>query len=140
MADQKEIIIPKTAYDAMRSEVARWVPEEACGMAGGQPGEIARIFPVANRLHSSARFEMDPLEQLRGFQQLETEGLELVAIYHSHPLGPPGPSPTDVEEFAYPGVVYLIWSPIHGKDGPEWTVRAFDMDGAPAREIPIIYR
>ncbi len=140
MAGPTEFVLQEAVFAAMRAEVAGWAPEEACGMAAGRPGEAERTFPVANRLHSATRFEMDPLEQLRGLQQIEAAGLELVAIYHSHPHGPPHPSPTDVEEFAYPGVVYLIWSAEPGADPAGWTVRAFDMDITPAREIPIVLR
>jgi proteasome lid subunit RPN8/RPN11 len=40
----------------------------------------------------------------------EDAGLELVAIYHSHPQGPEGPSETDIERAGYPQAVYIICS------------------------------
>ena len=140
MAELKSLVIPASAYAAMRDEVVRWSPEEACGMAAGKPGEISQVIPVANRLHSPVRFEMDPLEQLRGFQAIDAADLELIAIYHSHPQGPAHPSVTDIAEFAYPGVVYLIWAHSPGDDPGSWSVRGFDLDTSPFREVPMIIR
>ncbi len=110
----------------MRDEVARWAPEEACGLlAGIAPGQVERVFAVTNRLHSPSRFEMEPQEQLRAFLDIEAAGLELLAIYHSHPTGPAHPSPTDLEEFAYPGVAYLILAPEVTGTSPIWNARGF---------------
>jgi len=41
---------------------------------------------------------------------MEAEGLELIAIYHSHPDGPARPSATDVANAYYPDTVQLIIS------------------------------
>lgn len=65
--------------------------------------------------------------------RIEGLGLDLVGIYHSHPSGPPGPSPTDFADAAYPEAAYLIWFP----GGGGWACRAFDLLGDPGAEIPI---
>lgn len=120
----------------MRDQAARWAPEEACGLLAGKTlGQVEKVFPVANRLHSPSRFEMDPREQLRAFIDIEAAGLELCAIYHSHPLGPAAPSPTDLTEFAYPGVVYLIWAPEQPGPSPVWDARGFLLDDRVVIEI-----
>jgi proteasome lid subunit RPN8/RPN11 len=98
------------------------LPEEACGLIGGTQGRAVVALPITNELHSPVRFQMDPAEQLQAFLRFESLGLDLLAIYHSHPHGPPHPSPTDIEEFTYPGVYYLILSP--GLSG--WQVREFE--------------
>jgi len=124
---------------ALREQMTRHadacLPEEACGLLGGLDGEARLALAVANQLHSPVRFRMDPSEQLRAFQSLEAAGLELIAIYHSHPNGPPTPSPTDITEFAYPGVLALILMP--GDGG--WEVRAFEMLPGGFRESPVQY-
>ena len=126
------------------------LPEEACGMLGGAfsagPGgpAIAQVaLPVTNALHSPVRFRMDPHEQLKAFNRLDEQGLDLVAIFHSHPTGPEHPSLTDLAEFAYPGVFSLILSTrpvdLSPVDLAAWQVLAFEITGEPpaSKGIPV---
>lgn len=97
------------------------LPEEGCGLLGGKDGAAEIFLPITNALHSPVRYRMDPLEQLRALKRLDSLSLDLLAILHSHPTGPPHPSPTDVSEFMYPGAVTLIAS--HAAGG--WQLAAF---------------
>lgn len=114
------------------------LPEEACGLLGGRlvdDGDIVhveRTLLVENELHSRIRFRMAPSEQLRAFQALEADGLELVGFFHSHPKGPSHPSPTDLAEFAYPGVLSLILFP---SPLGAWRMRAFAINGVYAPDL-----
>ncbi len=65
----------------------------------------------------------------------EDAGLELVAIYHSHPRGPETPSPSDIAHAFYPDSVYLIVS-LAMPDQP--MVRGFRITDRRAREVAII--
>lgn len=125
-------------YQAMLAQVQANAPEEACGLLGGRleggEAQVETVLPVENALHSPFRFRMAPEAQLQGFHRLEAEGLELVAIFHSHPTGPDHPSPTDLEEFAYPGVVSVIWYP----DVRGWQFRGFSLDNRKVREVVIV--
>ena len=56
------------------------------------------------------RYTIDPREQLRAFRDMEAKGEELVAIYHSHPITQPYPSPTDRAEAHYPDAFYVLVS------------------------------
>lgn len=109
----------------MRQDVARRAPEEACGLLAGQRLEnllhASRLFITTNRLHSATNYQIDPYEQLAAFNQMDELGLELVAIYHSHPQGPDEPSPTDLAQAYYPEAAYLIWS----DQGRGWACAAF---------------
>jgi proteasome lid subunit RPN8/RPN11 len=53
---------------------------------------------------------MEPLAQVRAMIAIESEGLELVGIYHSHPTGPASPSPSDVAQAWYPDAAQIIIS------------------------------
>ncbi len=119
----------------MLAQVQASLPEEACGLAGGHGNRLNLIVPVANRLHSPVRFQMDPVEMVNAFQNFDKAGLELAAIYHSHPQGPPNPSETDLAEFFYPGVAYLIWSPA----GRDWQLRGFNIEDGQTTELELIF-
>jgi proteasome lid subunit RPN8/RPN11 len=78
---------------------------------------------------------MDPKAQVAGLFSLEAKGLDLVAIYHSHPIGPAGFSLTDLDEAAYPEAAYLVWFP----SGGGWRCRAFRiLSENDVREIRVI--
>jgi proteasome lid subunit RPN8/RPN11 len=131
-------------WQAMLAHVTGCLPEEACGLVAierEQNAEIstirsiraAAILPIENELHSQVRFRMAPAEQLKAFYWLEERRLELGAIFHSHPKGPDRPSATDLAEFAYPGVLMLIVSPLDSAIFPQmsedWQIRAYRIDG-----------
>jgi [CysO sulfur-carrier protein]-S-L-cysteine hydrolase len=117
--------IKRPDYELMRLDVASRSPEEACGLLAGQligeRYEVMIVFPTTNMLHSTTRYRIEPAELLASFNQMEAQGFELVGIYHSHPNGPDGPSPTDIAEAYYPEAAYLIWS---RQDG-EWACKAY---------------
>jgi [CysO sulfur-carrier protein]-S-L-cysteine hydrolase len=119
----------------MELHIQACLPEEACGLAGGRGQRLEMILPVTNRLHSPVRFEMEPVEMLQAFERFEATGMELAAIFHSHPKGPPVPSETDLASFFYPGVAYLIWAP----EGVEWQVRGFIIENARVTELEFVY-
>lgn len=109
-------------------------PEEACGiLAGDTEGNVQRVFCMENAEHSSTFYTMDSSEQFRVFDEIRREGLELVAIFHSHPHSPAAPSAQDLELAFYPDSVYLIASLMD--DTPEF--HAFTILDGQAEEIEI---
>jgi proteasome lid subunit RPN8/RPN11 len=137
VAPVEDIIIPDDCWQIMLSHVSEGAPEEACGLLGGKICEdryqAIEAIPTVNILHSTERYQVAPQEQLQAFVHFEKQGLELVAIYHSHPRGPETPSPTDIAEAYYPETVYLIWS----SQGNEWKCRGFLIQRGQVREIKI---
>lgn len=101
-------------------------------MLGGKQEVVELVLPVKNAAASRVRFQMEPKAQLRALEQIEAEGLELLAIFHSHPKGPSMPSATDIAEAAYP-VVNIIWS----KAGRRWQARGFWIEAGLATEVPL---
>lgn len=85
-------------------------PFEACGIMAGLQDRVRRLYAVENRLRSPVAYEMEPRQQLDAMLDLEAAGLEMLAIYHSHPRGPQIPSPTDVAQAYYPDVAHVIVS------------------------------
>jgi proteasome lid subunit RPN8/RPN11 len=125
--------ITQVLIEMMKEHAQVCFPEEGCGVLGGK-GETADCFrPITNELHSANRFRMDAEEQLQAFLWFEQNDIELLGIFHSHPAGPNHPSPTDLEEFAYPGVAYFILS----HKGSGWQVNCFQIEGIEYKEIPL---
>lgn len=116
----KRLALTRGQVEAMRAHVDTCLPLEACGLLAGKAGRVQEVIPVPNQAQSTVRFRMGPVEQLQAFHWMDANGLELVGIFHSHPAGPDGPSPTDIAEAGYP-VVNLIWS--HGTS--EWSVKGY---------------
>ena len=59
----------------------------------------------------SVSFTMDPWETVVAHVAAEKYGLELVAVYHTHPCGPPRPSPVDERYMRLWPVPWIIASP-----------------------------
>lgn len=139
--------IPEEIVEDMIGQVEHCLPEEACGLVGGREGRFSRFIFIENELHSPVRFRMAPVAQLKAMDQIEQAGLDVLAIWHSHPKGPAGPSATDVAEFYYPESAVLIVSPcdtaqrsgsITGIEHQGWQVRAFRIIGKKIEEICLV--
>jgi [CysO sulfur-carrier protein]-S-L-cysteine hydrolase len=111
-------------------------PEEICGMVIGTPGvpdsvRVRRITNIADRepppdpagrpRTARSAYRMDPLEQLQVLRELDAEGGEVLAFYHSHPDHAAYFSAMDRDqalvggEPIWPGPSYLIVSVIEGR-------------------------
>ncbi len=133
MMRPEKLVIPRAEWDKMLAYVSEETPLEACGFLAGTNEQAQVTIFVANAAQSPVRFRMEPREQWLAFVQMEEAGLEMLSIFHSHPKGPPVPSPTDVAEAAYP-VVNIIWSP--GSEG--WQARGFWIEAGQVSEVPLV--
>ena len=116
----------------MQSHVAKLAPLEACGLLAGNSGHVEHVIKIRNQMQSPARFVMDPREQLMAFDWIDSEGLELVGIFHSHPAGPETVSVTDIAEVTY-DVVHIIWS----RNGDVWKARGFWIEDGKAGDVTL---
>jgi [CysO sulfur-carrier protein]-S-L-cysteine hydrolase len=92
------------AYDGL--------PEEACGLLGGDPdsGRVGVFYPCRNAAESSRVYTVDPGDHLRADRDAEARGLEIVGVMHSHTHTEAYPSPTDVAQAPDPSWHYVIVS------------------------------
>ena len=104
------IKIPKSIYQAMVEHARREAPLECCGILGGRDRTVQKAFELRNEEQSPVRYSMSPQEQLRVFDEIDRESLDMVAIYHSHTHTIPFPSETDVRLAFYPEVLSVIIS------------------------------
>lgn len=119
-------------WQKMLDYVDQQAPLEACGLLAGKNNMVEEVISIRNQAQSPVRFVMDPYEQLHAFDWIDSSGLELLGIFHSHPAGPETASTTDIAEAAYE-VVHLIWS----KNQNGWTARGFWIENDNASELTL---
>ena len=102
--------INRSHWETMLAHLKAVYPLEACGLMAGKNGRVHQIYPVDNYLASPFAFEMVPQQLVAAMIDIEEQGLTLLAIYHSHPHGPPSPSSTDIAQANYPEAVQVIIS------------------------------
>jgi proteasome lid subunit RPN8/RPN11 len=103
--------ISRELVDEMVAHAREDVPNECCGMVGGREGEADRVIRVVNSAASPLRYEMDPQGQFDALKEIEGDGGELLAIYHSHTKSAAYPSQTDVNQAQnWPEPDYVIIS------------------------------
>jgi [CysO sulfur-carrier protein]-S-L-cysteine hydrolase len=117
--------ISQSLVDEMVAHAREDLPNECCGMVGGRDGEATEVVRVVNAAATPLRYEMDPQGQYNALKQIEDNGGELLAIYHSHTKSAAYPSQTDVNQaVAWPDQVYVIVS-LEDADNPD--VKAFTL-------------
>ena len=111
--------ISQSLIDEMVAHAREDLPNECCGMVGGDDGEASVVIPVVNSAASPLRFEMDPQGQYNALKAIEDDGKEMLAIYHSHTKSAAYPSQTDVNQaINWPDAIYLIVS-LQDEDAPD---------------------
>ncbi|MEX2394313.1 MAG: M67 family metallopeptidase [Actinomycetota bacterium] len=126
--------IPKAFADEIIEQALAEHPNEACGLLAGTDGEATRLFKMTNAERSPVIYRMEPTEQLRVFNEIDADGLQLVGIYHSHTRSPAYPSSTDVSLAYYPEATYLIVS-LRDMDNPD--LRGFEITDGKVVEIEL---
>jgi [CysO sulfur-carrier protein]-S-L-cysteine hydrolase len=124
--------LSKQQLQEMMAYVNAHAPLETCGLLAGKNSQVEKIFFVQNQAQSPVRYVMDPIEQLHAFEWIESNDMDLLGIFHSHPTGPETVSPTDIAEAAY-AVTYVIFAHING----EWRARGFWIENGDFREVSL---
>lgn len=129
--------VSRAQTDAIIAHAEAEFPNECCGLLAGRAGRVERVYRGTNVDHSPYTYLMDPREQLEAFKAMEADGLDLVAIYHSHTRSPAYPSKTDVAKTYYPDAFHLIVS-LQDRRAP--MLRAFRITNAQIVEESVIIR
>jgi len=125
-------MLSRKHWQEMLNHVESHAPLEACGVLAGKQERVEKVILVRNQAQSPVRFVMDPYEQLQAFEWIDSRGLDLLGIFHSHPSGPHAPSETDIAEAAYE-VVHIIWS----KNQNAWSARGFWIENGRTTEVSL---
>ena len=104
-------------YREIVEQALKELPNEACGLIAAKEGKPARVYRMRNADASPVTYRLEPKEQLQVFNDIDEQGLELWAIYHSHTHSEAYPSETDRRQAFYPEARYLILS-LENRDDP----------------------
>jgi [CysO sulfur-carrier protein]-S-L-cysteine hydrolase len=101
--------IPRSLVEEVVAHARAEAPDECCGMISARDGEAVAVHRARNAQASPLRYEIDGRDQLRILEQIDREGLQLGAIYHSHTRSDPVPSQTDINlARLWPDPLYVI--------------------------------
>ena len=131
--------IAKRFRDEMVAHALEDDPDECCGILAGPHSNVVKLFRMTNMEHSPYRYNMDPKEQMSVNREMDDNGWDLLAIYHSHTHSPAYPSATDVRMGTWPDGTsiwpdaYYILVSLEDHDNPD--VKAFRiLDGSVTEE------
>lgn len=105
--------LPRALAETITSHAARAFPEECCGLIeGALEGADLRALAL-HESHNLADepkryFVIDPDVQFRLLRGLRGTGRDIIGCYHSHPVGAPAPSGTDLLGAAEDGFLWLV--------------------------------
>jgi [CysO sulfur-carrier protein]-S-L-cysteine hydrolase len=116
-------------YEDIVAHARSEAPNECCGIIASRDGDAVKVYRATNAAASPLRYEIDGAEQYRIQMAIESSGLDLGAIYHSHTRTEPYPSQTDINLAFYPDALYVIV----GLAGEEPDVRAFTIQDGRVR-------
>lgn len=120
MSQDYRLVVPQDLYLEMLEQASSELPNECCGLLAGmvvevpgQPpvGRVLARYPLVNKLVSPVEFFSDERSMLAAHRDMQRRSIDLLAIYHSHPISDPIPSRKDREQSYYgPGIMNLIIS------------------------------
>lgn len=129
------LTLPCAIVDEIIAHARQDAPRECCGLIAGRNGRLEELYRLTNLAPGNRLYEIDPREIYElEFRTLPARELEVVAIYHSHPVTEAYPSPTDQAQAFWSDVSYLICS-LADPHAP--VIRAFRLGGPEVEEIQV---
>jgi [CysO sulfur-carrier protein]-S-L-cysteine hydrolase len=104
------IRIPRSIVDDIVAQANAELPNEACGLLAGKGIEAQKRYALTNADASPEHFTFLPAEQFQTLRSARSEGLDIIANYHSHPMTPARPSEEDIRLAFDPNILYVIVS------------------------------
>ncbi len=121
-------------FEQMVEYAQEQVPIEACGILAGTDGKVEKLYKMTNIDNSGTHFMMEPREQFGVVRDMRSCGLEMMAIYHSHPETLARPSAEDIRLALMPDMIYVIVS-LQNAEAPD--VKGFLINDGNITEVPV---
>ncbi len=132
VATSEPLLLPGSIHRAVLEHCLRESPLECCGVLGGVGREVLSHHPLGNLARSETKYQGDPLDLVHAWRWLREHGMEILAVYHSHPRWEAVPSATDRRENHWGDMTHLIVSLL---DDPP-TLRAWRLSSDSQIELP----
>ena len=129
-----EISIPNEIFEQMLDQAKAEAPIETCGILAGRGSKVERMYKMRNTDAREDHYMMEPAEQFAAVKDMRSAGLNMLAIYHSHPATAARPSAEDVRLAFTPDITYVIIS-LEQSDGP--VVKAFSVKDGQTSEVSV---
>lgn len=134
------IKLSKSDYEKILKYAESELPDEACGLIGGEITEsgdkiIKKVYLLTNTDHSNEHFSMDPKEQFESIKDMRANGFVPIGNWHSHPESPSRPSEED-KRLAYDSKAsYMILS-LMDRENP--VLNSFKIKGSDAEKEELV--
>ncbi|HET6874357.1 MAG TPA: M67 family metallopeptidase [Acidimicrobiales bacterium] len=104
--------LTRPVYLGMVGHCFDGLPDEACGLLGGDPatGLATILYPTRNVAASARIYTVDPRDHLKADRDAESRGLSIIGVFHSHTHTDAYPSPTDIGQAPDPTWHYVLVS------------------------------
>jgi len=131
---EQRLVLSSRHVSELKKLAADSLPLESCALLAGRVRNndvvISEVIVTRNADRSMVTFSIEPDELLDAYNKAESLGLDIVAIFHSHPA-PAKPSSTDAKYMEINPVPWLIMSTLNND------MKAFLFDGK-VHELEII--
>ncbi len=104
------IMINNSVFKSIIEHARKDFPLEACGYLAGKNRIISKHYEMRNIDKSRKHYSFSPEEQFKVLRESRNAGLELLAVYHSHPESPARMSNEDIKLARDPDISYVIVS------------------------------
>jgi proteasome lid subunit RPN8/RPN11 len=112
--------VPRRFVEEMVAHARTVLPNECVGLLAGRfveaagggerLGRVERRYPLVNAAASPREYLSDPKSMFAAMKDMWAHGLDVLAVYHSHPTSEAVPSRTDLERNYSTEVVNFIVS------------------------------
>ncbi len=118
MSTPFRLTLPRALLEEMVQHARTELPNECVGLLAGRlvdgeagrVGRVERRYSLVNAAASPREYLSDPKSMFAAMKDMWALGLDVLAVYHSHPTSPPVPSRTDLERNYSSEVVNFIIS------------------------------